>query len=92
MLAVVEERPGVWRMDEAQFMGVVKAIAGEVEREQNLTRGELLGASYIQCKRLLPKYDPKMCSTFARYAYLHVKTSLTRDVTRDRRASSPGSS
>lgn len=73
-------------MEEAQFMGVVKAIAHEVEREQSLGRGELLGASYIQCKRLLPKYDPKQCSTFARYAYLHVKTSLTRDVTRDRRA------
>lgn len=81
------ERTGInVRKDSAAFMGVVRAISSEVEKEQRLDRGTLLGTTYIHCRRLLDRYDASKCSTFAHYAFLHVKPSLTRDVTRERRA------
>lgn len=83
-------------MDERAFMGVVQAIAGEVEYEQRLERGAALGATYLHCRRLLRTFDPAKCPLkrpdptgqreFARYAFDSVKMSLTRDITRERRA------
>lgn len=83
---LTDESIGVWRMEERAFMGVVYAISREQEKKQRLERGELLGETYMHCKRLLPGFDPASCSTFARYCYIHLGLSLPRDVARERRS------
>ncbi len=79
------ERRESGEMDPKKFMGVVYAIACEVENDQRLPRGELLGEVFIRCTAALGRFTPTKSRTFARYAYSTVKPSLARDIARERR-------
>lgn len=77
-------------LTETMFLGVVRAIAKEVGESQDIHTDELVGMAYEYCAEALARFDPERMNglgnkAFARFAFIQVKPSMIRDITRERR-------